>query len=134
MDEYVTRFMSLLHYMPYMQEEKAKIHHFIRSLTNFMKEKLEFDYPKTMEDVVQKAHICCQQMKWKNEGPKGGLNKMGISLIPNGQPQFSNHRNAQQKSFNKFPTRNQPKTAYSENRPAEGVKKFVNDQQSKPPL
>jgi len=50
--EYVKRFTSLLRYVPYMQEEKAKIQHFISSLPNFMKEKLEFDYPRTMDDVV----------------------------------------------------------------------------------
>ena len=58
MDEYVTRFMSLLCYVPYMQEKKAKIQHFISSLPNFTKEKMEFDYPKTMDDVVHKARIC----------------------------------------------------------------------------
>jgi len=33
-----------------------------------MKEKLEFDYPKTMDDAVRKARIFYQQMKQKNEG------------------------------------------------------------------
>jgi len=58
MDEYVKRFTSLLRYVPYMQEEKTKIQWFISILPNFMKEKLEFDYPRTMDDVVRKAHIC----------------------------------------------------------------------------
>lgn len=66
-------FTSLLCYVSYMQEEKAKIQCFINSLPNFKKEKLEFNYPKTMDDVVRKAHIFYQRMKKKNEGPKGGL-------------------------------------------------------------
>jgi len=45
---------------------------FFSSLPNFMKEKLEFDYPRTMDDAVQKARICYQQMKQKSEGYKGG--------------------------------------------------------------
>ena len=55
MDDYVDRFTSLLHYVPYMQEEKAKIQRFTSSLPKFMKEKLELDYPKTMDDAVQKS-------------------------------------------------------------------------------
>lgn len=51
-EEYVKWFTSLLQYVPYMQEEKANIQWFISSLPNFMKEKLEFNYPKSMDDVV----------------------------------------------------------------------------------
>lgn len=54
-----------------MKEEKAKIQRFISSPPNLMKEKLEFNYPKTMDDAVRKARICYQQMKKKIEGPKG---------------------------------------------------------------
>lgn len=63
MDEYVKQFTSLLQYVPYMQEEKEKIQRFINSLVNFMKEKLEFDYMRSMDDAVQKGHICYQEMK-----------------------------------------------------------------------
>lgn len=83
MDEYVKRFTSLMRYVPYMQEEKAKIQCFISGLPNFMKEKLEFDYPRTMDDAVWKSCICYQQMKQKNEGPKGGVNRKGRNLILN---------------------------------------------------
>jgi len=113
MDEYVTRFTSLLNYVPYMQEEKAKIQCFISSLPNFMKENLDFDYPKTKDDAVWKAYICYQQMKQKNEGSKGSLNKKGISLIPNKHSRFVGGRNVQQKSLSKFLARNQPKASYS---------------------
>lgn len=58
MDEYVKQITSLLWYVPYMKEEKAKIQWFTSNLPNFMKEKLEFDYPRTMDDVVRKACIC----------------------------------------------------------------------------
>lgn len=63
MDDYVKWFTSLLWYVPYMQEEKAKIQWFISNLPNFMKEKLEFKYPKTMDGVVHKARICYQHMR-----------------------------------------------------------------------
>lgn len=46
MDKFVTRFTSLLRYVPYIQEEKAMVQHFTNSLPAFMREKLEFDNPK----------------------------------------------------------------------------------------
>ena len=115
-DEYVARFTSLLRYVPYMQEEKAKIQRFIHNLPNFMKEKLEFDYPKTMDNVVRNARIYYQQMKQKNDEAKGGLNKKGRGLISSRHPKLSNVRNFQRKPFSKFPKRNQPKAAYLEHR------------------
>jgi len=134
MDEYVKRFTSLLCYVPYMQEEKAKIHHFIGSLPNFVKEKLELDYPRSMDDAMWKACIFYEQMKQKNQGPKGGVNRKGRNMIPNRQAKFANSINVQQKPLSKFPVRNQPKAAYYENRQLEGANKLVNDQQSKSPL
>lgn len=62
MDEYLAKFSSQLRYVPYLREEKAKVQRFIRSFPINMKERLEFDYPKTMDDVVIKARICYQQM------------------------------------------------------------------------
>jgi len=99
-----------------------------------MKEKLEFDYLKKMDDVVQKACICYHQVKHKNEGPKGGVNRKGRNLIPNRQAKFVNCRNVEQKCLSKFPVRIQTKVAYSENRQSEGASKLVNDQKLKPSL
>lgn len=38
MDEYITKFTSLLRYVPYLQEEKAKVQRFLSSLPTHMKE------------------------------------------------------------------------------------------------
>lgn len=70
MDEFITKFTSLLCYVPYICEEKAKVQQFISSLPLFMKERLEFDNPKTMDEVICKAWIFYQQNR-----PKGGMNK-----------------------------------------------------------
>lgn len=58
MDEFVTNFNSLLRYIPYIREEKDKVQRFINNLSTFMKEKLEFDNLKTMDEAIQKAQIC----------------------------------------------------------------------------
>lgn len=54
MDEFITKLTSLLRYVPYIHEEKAKVQRFISSLPAFMKEKLEFDNPKMMDELVRK--------------------------------------------------------------------------------
>lgn len=46
-----------------------------------MKEKLEFDNPKTMDEVVQKAQIFYHQMKQKGEGNKYWTGKKGKKIF-----------------------------------------------------
>eukprot|EP00253_Pinus_taeda_P009990 PITA_09990 len=67
MDEFITRFTSLLRYVPYIREEKAKVQRFISSLPAYMRERIEFDNPKSMDEVIRKARICYQQGKQKGE-------------------------------------------------------------------
>eukprot|EP00253_Pinus_taeda_P009179 PITA_09179 len=67
MDEFITRFTSLLRYVPYIREEKAKVQRFVSSLPPYMRERIEFDNPKSMDEVIRKARICYQQSKKKGE-------------------------------------------------------------------
>ena len=55
MDELVNTFTSLLRYVPYICVEKAKVQCFSSIFPAYMKEKLEFDNPKTMYEEIQKA-------------------------------------------------------------------------------
>eukprot|EP00253_Pinus_taeda_P013589 PITA_13589 len=50
MDEFITLFTSLLRYVPYIKEEKAKVQRFISSLPAYMGERIEFDNPKSMDE------------------------------------------------------------------------------------
>lgn len=52
MDEFVTKFTSLLRYVCYIREEKAKVQRFMSSLPTFIKERLEFDNSKTMDEAI----------------------------------------------------------------------------------
>eukprot|EP00253_Pinus_taeda_P010525 PITA_10525 len=67
MDEFITSFTSLLRYVPYIREEKAKVQRFVSSLPLYMRERIEFDNPKTMDKAIRKARICYQQNKQKGE-------------------------------------------------------------------
>eukprot|EP00253_Pinus_taeda_P016981 PITA_16981 len=83
MDEFVTRFTSLLRYVPYIREEKAKVQRFVSSLPPYMRERIEFDNPKSMDEVIRKARICYQQSRQKGEtagkkwNEKRGFKPMG---------------------------------------------------------
>eukprot|EP00253_Pinus_taeda_P007451 PITA_07451 len=66
-DEFVTKFTSLLRYVPCIREEKAKVQRFVSSLPLTMRERIEFDNPKTMDEAIQKARLCYQQNKSKGE-------------------------------------------------------------------
>eukprot|EP00253_Pinus_taeda_P029666 PITA_29666 len=83
-DQFVTKFTSLLRYVPYIREEKAKVQRFVSSLPLTMRERIEFDNPKTMDEAIQKARLCYQQNKSKGENPgKRWTDKRG-SKIPTG--------------------------------------------------
>eukprot|EP00253_Pinus_taeda_P013110 PITA_13110 len=67
MDEFINRFTSLLHYVPYIKEEKAKVQRFVSSLPAYIREQIEFDNPQTMDEAIRKARICYQQNKQKGD-------------------------------------------------------------------
>ena len=69
MDKFITCFTSLLHYLPYTREEKAKVQRFVSSLHLNIRERIEFDNPKTIDEAIHKARICYQQSKQKGEIP-----------------------------------------------------------------
>eukprot|EP00253_Pinus_taeda_P025715 PITA_25715 len=67
MDEFINRFTSLLRNVPYIKEEKAKVQRFVTSLPAYIRERIEFDNPRTMDEVIRKARICYQQNKQKGD-------------------------------------------------------------------
>eukprot|EP00253_Pinus_taeda_P011347 PITA_11347 len=100
MDEFITRFTSLLRYVPYIKEEKAKVQRFIISLPLYMSERIEFDNPKTMDEVIRKARIFYQQSKLKGEvAGKKGTDKRNNRLAGNSK----GSRGGSNRSFSKGP-------------------------------
>ena len=67
MDEYITKFTSLLRYVPYVREEKAKVQMFLSTFPTHMKERIEFVNPRTMDEEIRKERMCYQQSKEKGE-------------------------------------------------------------------
>ena len=55
MDDFITKFTSLLRYVLYLMDENVKLHQFLSSLTAHMKERIKFVNPRTMDEVIRKA-------------------------------------------------------------------------------
>eukprot|EP00253_Pinus_taeda_P017012 PITA_17012 len=85
MDEFITRSTSLLRYVPYIRDEKEKVQRFVSSLPPYMRERIEFDNPKSMDEAIRKARICYQKSKQKGEivGRKWNEKKGFKSIVHN---------------------------------------------------
>ena len=79
------------------------------SLSLFMKERLEFDNPKTMGEVIQKACLCYQQNRQKEDGGKRWTDKKGIK--------FTSCNKGNKIVFNKGPHKSQPIRNVNRNQP-----------------
>ena len=58
MDEYFTKFTSLLRYVPYLRDEKAKTQIFLSILPTHMKERIEFVNRIAMDEAICRAQMC----------------------------------------------------------------------------
>ena len=67
MKELISKFLSLLRYVPYIIDEKPKIHRFMSCSPTSFKDIIEFDNPKTLEEAMRKANLCYGQSKNKRE-------------------------------------------------------------------
>ena len=54
-DAFLNRFLDLLHYVPYIKEEKVKIQQFLGCLPPNFWDMIEFDMPKTLDTTLHKA-------------------------------------------------------------------------------
>ena len=57
MDSFINIFLDLLHYMPYIMDEKVKIQQFLGFLLPKFREIIEFEMPKTMGTTLHKSRI-----------------------------------------------------------------------------
>ena len=57
MDYFISNFLDLLHYVPYIKDEKVKIQQFLQCLLPNIRERIEFDMPKTLDTTLHKTRI-----------------------------------------------------------------------------
>jgi hypothetical protein len=65
MDEYVNKFLVLIRYVPYINDEKVKMQRFISVLPQSYWDIIEFDEPKTLEYTLRKERYFYEQFKSK---------------------------------------------------------------------
>ena len=58
MDAFIKIFLDLLHYVPYIKEEKVKIQQFLGCLPPSFQDRIEFDMPKTLDTALHKDRLC----------------------------------------------------------------------------
>ena len=57
MDAFINIFLDMLHYVPYIKDEKLKIQQFLGCLPHNFQERIEFDMPKTLDITIEKARL-----------------------------------------------------------------------------
>ena len=61
MKELNSKFLILLMYVPYIVDKKPKVQRFLSCLPYHIKDKIEYDNPKTLEQAMRKANFCYEQ-------------------------------------------------------------------------
>ena len=61
MKELNSKFLSLLRYVPYIVDEKPKVHWFLSCLPFHIKDRIEYDNPETLEEAMRKANFCYEK-------------------------------------------------------------------------
>ena len=69
MKELNSKFMSLLCYVPYIVDEKPKVQRFLSCLHFHIKDIIEYDNPKTLEEAMRKANFCYEQNRKRENMP-----------------------------------------------------------------
>jgi hypothetical protein len=93
-EEYVNIFLDLSRYVPYIKEEKEKVQRFISGLPKDYQNMIEFDEPRTLEDIIRKARYCYEQFGLRIEPRKGWKKKNGSGFQKKGfkSPRFKNYK------------------------------------------
>ena len=69
MKELNSKFLSLLRYVPYTVDEKPKVQWFLSYLHFHIKDIIEYDNPKTLEEAMRMANFCYEQNRKRESMP-----------------------------------------------------------------
>ena len=76
-----SKFLSLLRYVPYLVDEKPKVQRFLRCLPYHIKDRIEYDNPKTLEEAMRKANFCYEKTGERRGWPIGRPKRIIIIMI-----------------------------------------------------
>jgi hypothetical protein len=81
---YKTVRATKLNNIPYLKDEKARIHRLLSGFPQSYQEKIEFDEPKTLEGTIRKAKYCYYQSKHRKYPLKDWKKKDNSGFQKNG--------------------------------------------------
>ena len=87
MDSFINIFLELLHYVPYITDEKVKIQQFLGCLPPKFRERIEFDMPKTLDTTLHKARLCYEHGQLRHENLNRNQDRFR-SFSDNRKPSF----------------------------------------------
>jgi hypothetical protein len=64
-DEYERKFLELLKYVPFIKDESVKIQRYLSGLPPPIGDKIQYDDPKTMEEMIRRAKCLFEQQREK---------------------------------------------------------------------
>ena len=67
MEDLINKFLDLLWFVPYIKGENVKIQWFLSDFPESYKDRIEFDNPKTLDEVLRKERLCFEQYKQRND-------------------------------------------------------------------
>ena len=67
MEEFINKFLDLLHYVPYIKEEMVKIQQFLGCHPPSFRDRIEFDMPKTLDTTLHKSRLYYEHGQLRQE-------------------------------------------------------------------
>ena len=67
MDSFINIFLDILHYVPYIKDEKVKIQQFLGCLPPNFQERIEFNMLKTLDTTLHKSGLYYEHGKLRQE-------------------------------------------------------------------
>jgi len=65
--EYTTKILEILRYVPYLTNEKAKVQRFFSGFPLTFRDQIEYDGPRSLDEIIRKLKHCYEKSKHKNE-------------------------------------------------------------------
>ena len=100
------KFLSLLRYVPYLVDKKPKVQRFLDYLPYHIKDRIEYDNPKTLEEAMRKANFCFEQNRknnimanWKAKKNNNHYDQKKKEFVPNQNSKNNKARNFPNKNF-----------------------------------
>ena len=98
-DEYVTKCLELLRYVPYLRDEKVKIQRFVSGFPLSFKYRIEINEPQTLNDIIKKLKHCYKHSRSRLElkddlKAKGNLEIRGKRKESSGKRRREKARNS----------------------------------------